>query len=816
MFRRFICGPVCCAVFLCVSGASVADDIGIRIGPGGAERMVRGKWGIVKALLSNKSDLDKEVLAVVIPEYGNGMQYSRRVIIPSKTHRICQWPVLIPEHETSVFNFEYLLFDDAEGEGPVKREFGEQITRDFSVINPETRTQKRVGYRGLLVSDHETERDRYYMNALADTLRIEAGYERMGLTLRPDHIDGYPESLESMEQLLISSRTLHHYPDVCDAVRVWTQRGGRTWLLLDQTGMDTVHALLGDALSLTRIDETSMNSVKLEINPEESLQRHRQREVVREFDEPVRLVRVVVEGGSTIWSIDGWPAVIELQMGLGKVIVTTISPEVFVQIKGGRKTLPCANHIAAALFQNMKTEPRISDEKLGLAAAGYIGYSVPSRGFAGIVMLGFAGLLSVAGFLLLSRDQAASMLWTIPLLALLCAAPAAWIGSRSRSVAPPTAVQQQLIHHVKGQSTLAADGLTSIFQPSPAELSIRMKDFSLLIPSDLTSEVSDRRIVWTDRGEAEWFNLSQPAGVRNYKTRTLRRLERPGKINATFDGNGLTGLIDLSDDIVPTDAILAGTSADRMLAHVENDGTFRVGPEDLLASTEYVSGTILSDVQKRHASIYAGLFSIEKQDVAYPSELTLLYWTRQLKPPITVGDESTRQEGSVLITQPIRLQPPPVNEQITIPTTLLPYRVVIDERGGMSGAYSNRNRTWQQREQAGRPLLEFRIPDVCQPFHASGATLDIRISAGSRQVSVFLGSQQDPKLLETLSSPAGLVTLDVPAEHLNPAVAGGSVFVRMEIGEADLGEDATATVSERDDYWSIDRVLLTLRGARTQ
>ncbi|HIE96339.1 MAG: hypothetical protein ABGZ23_03190 [Fuerstiella sp.] len=793
--------------------ATVADDdIGVKVGIGGLQRVLQGDWGLVQGTFSNKSDDDKEVLAVVIPAFSHGLQYSRRVVIPARTRRMCQWPVLMPERDTESFDFEYLVFEDPDGAGPIKRVLGEYVTRELSVNRLPSQTSSPIGYRGLLTSGDETPRDIYYIQELADTLRRESGYDRMEIMFEPKHVDGYPEALECLEQLLITSRTLHQFPAACDAIRVWTQRGGKTWLFVDQTGMDTVRALLGDALPLTKIDETSANVMKLDINPSEPVGHSPEREVLREFDEPVRLVRVIAEKGRVIWTVDGWPAVIELPFGNGTVVVSTVSPEVFVQHDGGTRTLPCARQISGLLFETEGIVPRISEDHLSTAAARLIGYEVPSRLFAGTVMLGFAALLVFFGIVLLRRDQAMGLLWGIPALACLCATPAVWVGGQTRSVAPETAIQQQVINSVNGQTTLAADGLASVYLPEPSVLAVKMTDFSLLVGRDTKNASAARRMVWTDRGESEWYNLSQTAGIRDYQIRSLRRLDRPGSVTATLDEKGLIGKIKQGSN--PSDMILAGLSPDRMTVRMQPDGSFVATPDDVLASTEFVTGTFLTDTQKQHASIYKGLFGMDRQNTPYPNQLTLLYWTQQKNPSITIGGAATRQDGSVLLAQTVTLQPPPPNTDFTIPTILLPYQTVFGQDGGMSGAFSNRERIWLPQQRANTTLMEFSLPNVCQPFKASRGAISIRINAGARRVKVSVGPRNALSLIKTLDSPAGLYTFELPAQHLNPAVTKGTLYVELEVGEPDLDEHNKDAGGVREDDWQVGRIMLTLNGMR--
>ncbi|MEO2019765.1 MAG: hypothetical protein ABGZ53_35990 [Fuerstiella sp.] len=812
MLQRFSGFLITCLILPILSATVAADDIGVSVGIGGLQRVLQGNWGLVQGTFRNRSDQDKEVLAVVIPAFSGGVQYSRRVMIPAKTQRVCQWPVLVSERNVESFEFEYLVFEDPDGAGPIKRVLGEYVTRDFPVVNAQARTSSPVGFRGLLFSGDETPRDLFYVQEVADTLRTELGYDRMEIMFQPKHVDGYPEALECLEQLLITSQTLHQFPAACDAIRVWTQRGGKTWIFVDQTGMDPVRALLGDALPLTQIDETSANVMKLDISPSEPVERFPEREVLREFDEPVRLVRLIAQKGRVIWTVDGWPAVIELPFGDGTVVVSTVSPEVFIQHDGGTRTLPCARQIAGLLFETESTVPRISEDDLSTAAAGFVGYEVPSRLFAGTVMLGFAALLIFFGTVLLRRDQAIKLLWGIPALAFMCATPAVWVGGQTRSVAPETAIQQQVIKSVNGQTTLAADGLASVYLPEPSALAVKMKDFSLLTVRDTTTPGTARRMVWTDRGESEWQNLSQAAGIRDYRIRSLSRLDRPGSVTATLDENGLVGNIDTRSD--PSDMILAGLSSERMAVRVLPDGTFVTTPDDVLAKTEFVTGTFLTGAQKQHASIYKGLFSMQEQNTPYPNELTLLSWTQQKNPSVTIGSAAARQHGTVLLAQTVTLQPPPPNTNFTIPTVLLPYQIVYDDDGGMSGAYSNRERIWLTQQRAKTTVLEFTLPDVCQPFKANGGTISIRINAGARQVKVSVGPRNARSLIRTLDSPAGLFTIHLPAQHLNPAVTKGTLYVELEVGEPDLGDHEEVEEGVREDDWQVGRIMLTLNGMR--
>ncbi len=722
---------------------------------------------------------------------------------------------MIPDHQSKSFDFEYLVFENSDGSGPVQRLRNEQVSRSFSVVNPESRGQLNVGYRGLLMSGEEDPQELKKADAMADAFRTAANNELMAISFRAEDLSGYPESLECLDQLMVTSRTLHQFPEACDAVRVWAQRGGRVWLCLDQTGIATVQALLGDTLPISKIDETSSNSMTLDLSADASPILYPQKQIVREFAEPARLVRVIAEQGHVHWSIDGWPAVIEVPFGRGTVIVTTVSLEVFADLEDKPQVSLCAKQIVDRLFASSKKQAPIGDEDLSAAAAAFIGYEIPSRLFAAVLMFGFVAGVAIVGIVLVRKQASESLLWVVPVLALVCALPAVWSGSRSRSVAPPTAIQQRVSAIVTGQSTLSADGIASVFYPDSRRLEVRMDDFSLMTPIDVASESLPRRMVWTDQGQSHWQNLEQAAGIRNYRVRSLKRLQQPGRLTATINEHGFVGRFESNEASQPSDMILAGTATERMAVRANSDGSFQATSEDLLAPSEFVTGTLLTDVQKQRSAVYEELFMTNALETAYPDRLTLLSWTDSNQQSLQIGDESTRQAGSTLRMQEVTLQAPPIGAELLIPPALLPYRVVMDERGGLSGVYSNPSRKWLGRESALVTLLKFDVPDVCEPFEATAGTVTIRINAGSRPVSISVGTYDSPVLLQKLDSPAGLYELPLSAEHLGSIKATGVVYLRLDVGKTIAG-DATEESVERDDGWKVERLMMSLNGVRTE
>ena len=252
-----------------------------------------------------------------------------------------------------------------------------------------------------------------------------------------------------------------------------------------------------------------------------------------------------------------------------------------------------------------------------------------------------------------------------------------------------------------------------------------------------------------------------------------------------------------------------------MEARIADDGSLRSGPSDLLPPGELSNSTLLSERQLRRKELFNAVFESDDRLRIYPAEPTLLFWSEKIESSVSSSSETLRYDSSTLISLPLDIQMPEVGEVVSIPPTLLPYVVVADETGSVGSAYSNRQRRWMERKPGGSLVLKFQIPSECQPFHFENASVDLRIRAGSRTVKISVGQLGGFTDVTSLSSPVGNVTVDLPAEVLNAATDSGSILLNMSVGELEIGSAGDEqAAAEQDNFWKIDRVLLSLRGHR--
>ena len=782
------------------TGTLHAQDAGGGLAPGGISRFVSDRWGMARGSFTNRTDRPVRLSAVAIPPNSNGLEYQRTVEIPAHSQRTVQWPLRMPQ--TQIDEVEYLVFA-AGGDDNVqsRRKKGGKLPRF-----PARLKSTGDGYTGLMASGSERPQDDDDFNQLLTAMLRDAKREQIILPVKPGNIGGFSHALDGLDQLCITSNELTDHPETCDAIRIWVQRGGNLLLALDQTGIDVAHALLADALPLSVVDTTSANSVTLNLNPDYSEMRFPVREVERTFPEPISWVRVVADSGEVIWSIDGWPAAIATNYGRGRILVTTIAPAAFINKAADETALIASSAEFVDKLFKAKAAPLITRNQAIATASQQVGYSIPSRNFATVVVLGFPILLLACGAWLLRRGRGELLLWVVPIAALIACVPAAVMGWSSRSVAPQTVIQQQVVRAIDGETELVSDGFTTVYTPNSGELAIEATDQSIFFPQPDASNFDYRRLIWKSESESEWRNMKPPVGIRTGEIREVLSLETPLRATATFSELGLVGNLQTGSFTNPTDAILSDMSPDRQSVKIETT-QWNSSPENILAPNEYFTSTLLTQDQLRKAEVFDAMFASERG--AAPNQLSMLYWAQAETSSLHIGDQETRRDSSVLVVQPVTLTPPEIGQQITIPPVALPYRSVSDEEGNVGTAYNNGQRTWIQRERGGQINLEFQVPPVCTPFDVTSAELQIKLTAGSRIVTVTGGDSME--VVETFISPAKTVKVRLP---LTQVARDGMVRVKLVVSEPNIQREEGVADVDQDDAWKIDRVFLTLKGAR--
>lgn len=806
-------------------GAQQESTIHGRIHSSGSARYVRDRWGTVKGVVVNPTEEPQSILLLVTPPGGRNIQYARRITLPSLCSFETSWPVLIPADVDPQDEFRTLVFPGGEEDGVIRRNETDIGVASFSAVI----RNGADGYTGWL-SDIDAPREEAAMTtSFLQVVRFLGYRESAVVSVLPREFAHFPEALDSFDQLCVTSKRIAHHPQLASAIRQWVQRGGRLILMLDRTGMDAADQLLGEAFPATLVGETSSNTIRLDINPDYSAQSFPDREVAREFDEPVRYLRVLAESGETIWSVDGWPVATRVPFGRGHVLVTMIEPSAFLVPRApdppnprrpaSETTLPppydlipSSRRMAGVLLD--KTQPLLLDGDTVLReSVARIGYHIPGRWIAGLVALAFPVALLLGGLWLQRRQLGERLMFLAPLLAVAIAIPVISVGVGARSVSPQTTLQTHVIQSIPGQATLVSDGYAVTFNPDAGPVEVRGSRGAIVGTPGETDNTDLRRLVWTTPEDSEWVNLSLPSGIQLTPVQSLFRTDARLDATATFDEDGVSGTIDTGAFQDPTDAVFAGTSTTRMHVQWLSDNQFRIQPRDALRKNLFVTDALLSDDQLTHVALYEKVFDLKGRTNPFPEVPSVFCWVRNEDSPIRIGRGESNGE-SVLLVLPLRLVPPELNQTVTIPSGFVPFRSIPTISGSVSSAFNNNQREWIPSESAGMTLLEFSLPSVCRPFQAERGDLTLRIRAGSRKISVSAGTRESLEPLKALDSPVGVFDIPIPAERFTDSVRSGRIVVGIEASEIDASAIDPEAIGEQDDSWLIESLQLTLVGKR--
>jgi hypothetical protein len=794
---------------------SGAENVKVLVGVGGIGRFLSNRWGMTKATITNRGESPVSNLIVVTPAGTGGLQYARQIEVPAKVAFDSVWPVRLSNAEVNgITEFQFLHFPGGEDDGVIRHQQYENEIPTFPGMT-------KAGPTGLSAWMGETsgvEASHDAIQFLLRAMRFNRTGDQNLVSIQARNLTDRSECLDPLDTLTISESQLTQFPKACEAIRLWVQRGGRLLIMLDSTGPEVVDLLLGECLPLTVVGETTTNAVQLELNPDYPMDRYPVRAVNREFDEPVRYVRVIPEVGETIWSVDNWPVAIRVPLGRGCVVVTTISPDVFVEEKFNRAddTPPYAliassRRMQESLF-NPRVAPLISESAAAQQSAAMIGYEIPSRRAAFLFLTLFPVSLLLVGTLLQRRAGGERLVWVLPALAVLSAVPSIAFGLRVRAIAPATVIEASVIQSSAGQSGLASDGFATVYVPAPTDLSMSSDSGSRLdIPVDNANR-DYRRLIWTGPDENVWTHLKQPAGLRTFPVESIRRPESAWQAVATFDEQGIVGQLLSDDPAAAADVMLAGTGLDRLSISVNAEGKFRGTASDLLPPGRFVKSTLISDEQRYRAALLESVFDNANRSELFPAEVSLLFWDGKPHSALQIADQEARRKQMVLVAQSIQLRSPQAGQLITIPSPLLPFRSVATSLGGFGSAFNNSQQQWVAQESAGEILLRYQIPMVCVPLEPESADVELLIRAASRVVTVHAGGSDQREEVARISSPLGTHSIMIPSRLIQDSCLNGHLFLGITVSDLDASMKSDTMTGEQDDSWKIERVSLTLKG----
>ncbi|MFN0018160.1 MAG: hypothetical protein ACKVP0_07875 [Pirellulaceae bacterium] len=673
------------------------------------------------------------------------------------------------------------------------------------------------------------------------------------------------EAYAGLDQLIVADNRWSNDGPALNALRSWLYGGGHVWIMLDRIDVKAIEYLLGDDWTGELVDQVELTSYRIE--PAKSLPGLQAFE--QELDAPVRMVRVLVNDVEIASTVNGWPAAFWKQCGHGKLLVTTLSPEGWMQHKftaelneaptfsmpargptGGPglrrpsegrprnetpaprsaphedsapsladaqeaalvKAIQPRTYVAVAPMRDLATEffsSRLSSvvpsTVLEPHVQEYVGNSVPSRWLISGLLAGFGLLLAGLGGALWRINRLEWLGGAGPALAVGISSVLMLLGLAQRRSIPPTVASVQFIETARGTNAIRVSGIIDTYAPDATQTILASGGGGWIMP-DRTGQLGQMtRMVWTGLDSWEWQYLPPAAGQRLADFTAATSTPRRIQAHATFNSGGLTGNLDMGGLVNPADAVIV-TQQGRLSADLRRDGSFLA--HQVFSGEQFIAADLLSDEQNRRSrTLSAVLSNPERGD--YPLEPTLLVWADPLDLRFRF-DEGHRQLGTALVAIPLILEQPAPRSEVKIPSPFLPYRGVRGPDGNAASAfYDHRRRVWQDRSVPASAWLHFQIPSVLLPLEPLQAKVTVQVAGPMGKLEIAAVRGTDTVVLKTWSDPVGTLSAEITDPALLQVNDGGLL---LKISGGDPSRPSLTNSSGKASYWRIESLRLEMTG----
>ena len=641
--------------------------------------------------------------------------------------------------------------------------------------------------------------------------RIDSGLSRRCMTIGSE-----PWPLNSAEWQGIDSIIIGNPETLKDAaaltsVQYFLQRGGRVLVMLELVDTDVVRDLLVHGQQCETVDTVELNHFVMDVRSPIPFSLS---DRTIDNDKPMRMKRVLQQGGRVTHSIDGWPAVVSMKVGDGELLLTTLECSAWLKIRA-------VHQVQDARYQANFTVPlwggtltnelnaiRLT-EPIEAVEFSYplelIGTPVVSRKLVGVVLIGFCVLLaSVGGWNAFSGDLKRIGVLA-PVLALISSVPLCMAAMWSRKDIPSMVSELQFIQFWPNGGGLMR-GNAAVYLGASRSMDLVGKSDGYAIPSE-NIESGIRCITTTDFQNWRLGNTDWPPGTWRYKTEIGLPNESfsvTAKLTATGAELELPhGLPSQAEDIV-----VSFTPGSPSLGNlIDQNNRLLVDGKLPAEANRWTTASIVSDEQGRRASVYNELFlPLETRRV--PPLRTLYFWTK-LWPQSPSWNTDLERRGAALVAVPIELATPDVGSDVLIPYPL----IKIEAQEGniaVSNIFKYRTGYWAgEASMETKADLAFVLPQEVVPLAASAINIDWDIEAPKRTVKLIWSANDSPVMLVELTSPSIPWTGTIDDPRVMQDLSDGRLNLRIEVTNGDGLEN-----SSQNSYvsWRIKHLRISVSG----
>lgn len=780
---------------LCGAAPAQAEpDRGINVETAGLMRYRNNQWGLVSAELANESFESVELIVKTQFRTAPRVQFARRLWLPARSRRRFALPVmptqLVPD-EQSVTIDSVLLEPEEQQDRPLA------VSSERSLIIADAKVQTAI-MRDIGVD---------MVGSTVVAMRAASGLKARLSYMRNDQLPHVAAGWDMADGLVLAQRNPQFGTTQLEAFRQWLIGGGRLWVMLDQVDPAFMAQLLGGDWTVQIVDEVAL--------PELVIQGSRYSER-REFEDPVRMLRVLAPGYKVIHQIRGWPASLRQHIGMGQVLITTVGARAWIAdptAKELARTDLVARRPTASLrelanwFNQRRIRPGQRAAELDAYVSGRIGRRVLDRSVILGMLGGFSLAILACGMGLMKTGRLAHLGWIGPSLAVAVGVALIGVGASIQQKIPTTVAQTALVQVLPQQSRALINASTATYSPGLIkELPLRGPASTNLWPDLIGRTGKPVRLIFADDGSWRWrhLKLEPNASIRDHQVR-LTRLD--GSLAAALRFGIDRVHVQIQGEFVGdrADPVIATSSGALAARFSDSQG----GADQLTAnftnahhSGQFIAGTTLDDLQRARQDVYRRLLGPEPEK-ALPTA-TLLVWSSPPASPVQRPSGAERRADSLMMI-PLRIERPPSGTWLTIPSTFLSYEGVNRGNGFIRPLAFDQSRRWiADFPHSARFGLRFDLPKQLLPFQIESLKLTLDIDASGRKVELFDLGSGVPQRLKSFQGPQEPLEINLTAgSGLQPDLSG-AVHFGLDVGKLPDPKDRRS--------WSIRRLEFQVRG----
>ena len=641
--------------------------------------------------------------------------------------------------------------------------------------------------------------------------RVDAGLSRRCIIL-----DGLPIPLTSTDWQDVDSFVIGNAEVLKDAavlavLQTFLQRGGRILVLLENIDTALLRDLLADGQQCETIDTIELNHFVMDIRAPIQLSLA-ERTVDRDI--PMRLKRVIQQGGRVTHSIDGWPVAISMTIGEGELLLTTLDSSAWLKVRVLQRSidpLHRANFTVPLWGAYLTSELGISlrQEPLEAVESTYpmelIGSPVLPRKWVGATLIGFCVLLVGAGAWIAVVGDLKSIGFLAPGLAFAASIPLVVAAMWTRSDIPSMSSELQIIQFGQnGGGRIRGKAAVYLAASRSMELVGNSEGFA---SASENIESGIRLFATTDFQKWKLSNTDWPPGTWRYQTETWLTKESFSAA-ASLTSKGLELELPQGLPSPPEDIIVNFTTGSPCMGNLLDqnsrllvDGSF---PSD---RNRWTSAAIVSDEQGRRAKVYNEIF-LSPDSLRAPLPRSLYFWTK-LWPQSPRWNSNLERRGAALVTVPIRLAEPAVGSKVLIPYSLISVEASTNAVG-YSSIFKYRTGRWADESTLEVDAdLSFVLPPEVVPIDATSIQVDFDIEAPKRKVRLIWSANDSPVELMTLDSPSIPWRGTITDPRVLKDLTDGRLDLRIEV----TNSERLATEAQ-DNFvsWRIKHLHLSVSG----